>query len=189
MTEIFASGLPTPHDAGRRARITTLSKVITTSSFWLVITCRNPVRPRSGRDSDGIELVTSTLTFSGTSLRHKAPSSLRAVCAAPFVQRCCWLLKAAIDTGSSAGLLKSDPGLLYYLTQRVVDSGGGAPDDWRADPRIEYPSTVDIPATIAALKRMGIALHEQSFARSGHNILEDYDRDAAVRTIMTILEK
>ena len=49
--------------------------------------------------------------------------------------------------------------------------------------------TVDIPTTIAALKRMGIAFHERSFPRSGHNILEDYDRDDAIRTVMTILKK
>lgn len=48
--------------------------------------------------------------------------------------------------------------------------------------------TVDIPATIAALQRMGVAFHERSFARSGHNILEDYDRDAAVQAILDILK-
>lgn len=50
------------------------------------------------------------------------------------------------DAREAAGLLKSDPGLLYYLVERVVDSGGGAPDDWRADPRIEHPGTYDVPA-------------------------------------------
>ena len=45
------------------------------------------------------------------------------------------------------GMLKGDPGLLYYLTERVIDAGGGVPDDWTADPRIEYPDVVNIPAT------------------------------------------
>lgn len=44
-------------------------------------------------------------------------------------------------------MLKGDPALLYDLTKRVIDAGGGVPDDWSADPRIEYPDVVDIPAT------------------------------------------
>lgn len=55
------------------------------------------------------------------------------------------LADAEFNQANSSGLLKSDPGLLFYLTQRVVDAGGRAPDDWRADPRIEYPGTVDVP--------------------------------------------
>lgn len=54
---------------------------------------------------------------------------------------------ANFDTEHSAGLLKSDPGLLFYLTERVVDAGGGVPADFRADPRIEHPALTDIPAT------------------------------------------
>jgi hypothetical protein len=46
----------------------------------------------------------------------------------------------------STGLLRSDPALLYYLTERVVDAGGGVPDDFRADPRIEWPLATDVPA-------------------------------------------
>jgi len=48
--------------------------------------------------------------------------------------------------------------------------------------------TVDIPSTTAALKKMGIAFHERAFPKSGHNILEDFDKDAVVQTIMTILK-
>ncbi len=44
------------------------------------------------------------------------------------------------------GLLKSDPGLLYYITERIVEGGGLPPDDFRADPRIQHPDLVDIPA-------------------------------------------
>jgi hypothetical protein len=44
------------------------------------------------------------------------------------------------------GLLKSDPGLIHYLTSRIVAAGGWVPDDFRADPRIESPESTDIPA-------------------------------------------
>ena len=43
------------------------------------------------------------------------------------------------------GLLKSDPGLLYYITKRIIAAGGFVPADFRADPRIEWPLTTDIP--------------------------------------------
>jgi len=43
-------------------------------------------------------------------------------------------------------LLRSDPALLYYVTERIVDNGGWPPDDFRADPRIEHPESTDIPA-------------------------------------------
>lgn len=36
-------------------------------------------------------------------------------------------------------MLKSDPALLTYITQRILDSGGLPPDDFRADPRVEHP--------------------------------------------------
>lgn len=57
------------------------------------------------------------------------------------------LTDPAFDETDASGLLKSDPGLLYYLTERVIDSGGSAPADWRADRRIEHPEVLDIPAT------------------------------------------
>jgi len=43
-------------------------------------------------------------------------------------------------------LFRSDPGLLYYVTERIIENGGWPPDDFRADPRIEHPATSDIPA-------------------------------------------
>jgi carboxylesterase len=49
--------------------------------------------------------------------------------------------------------------------------------------------TVDIPGTIATLKRMNISFREKSFPRSGHNILEDYDKDAVVQFVIDILIK
>lgn len=48
------------------------------------------------------------------------------------------------DTRSAEGLLKSDPGLLYSLTRRVVEAGGALPADFRADRRIEHPGTIDV---------------------------------------------
>ena len=50
------------------------------------------------------------------------------------------------DEESADGMLKSDPGLIYYVTERILQSGGLPPDDFRADPRIEHPGEVDIPA-------------------------------------------
>jgi hypothetical protein len=50
------------------------------------------------------------------------------------------------DRASPVGMLKSDPGLLYYFTERIVEAGGGAPADFREDPRVEHPGTVDVPA-------------------------------------------
>ncbi len=44
------------------------------------------------------------------------------------------------------GLLKSDPGLAYYVVERILDARGGVPDDFRADPRIEHPDLVDVPS-------------------------------------------
>ena len=50
------------------------------------------------------------------------------------------------DKLHAEGMLKSDPGLLYYLTQSVVEAGGHAPPDFRADPRVEHPLESDLPA-------------------------------------------
>ncbi len=52
------------------------------------------------------------------------------------------------DRADPRGLLRSDPALLYYVTERIVDAGGGFPDDWRADPRIEHPGGFDVPANL-----------------------------------------
>ena len=53
---------------------------------------------------------------------------------------------AAFDRAEAVGSVRSDPALIYYLCQRVIEAGGGVPGDWRADPRIEHPDTVDVPA-------------------------------------------
>jgi hypothetical protein len=50
------------------------------------------------------------------------------------------------DAVHPEGMLKSDPGLLYYFTERIIESGGAPPADFRADPRIEHPLVTDVPA-------------------------------------------
>ncbi len=42
-------------------------------------------------------------------------------------------------------LLRSDPGLLYYITNRIVEARGGIPEDFSADTHIEYPAASNIP--------------------------------------------
>ena len=39
------------------------------------------------------------------------------------------------DTADARPLLRSDPGLLHYITERIVESGGLPPDDFGADAR------------------------------------------------------
>jgi len=51
------------------------------------------------------------------------------------------------DSEHPEGMLKSDPALLYYITERILDAGGVPPEDFRADPRVEFPDTTDLPAT------------------------------------------
>jgi len=50
------------------------------------------------------------------------------------------------DKGDARPMLRSDPGLLYYITERIIEGGGLPPGDFRADPRVEYPETTDLPA-------------------------------------------
>jgi hypothetical protein len=54
--------------------------------------------------------------------------------------------RAAQEQGQSKGLWKSDPALLLYLTERILDADGVTPKDWRADPRLQHPYSTDIPA-------------------------------------------
>jgi hypothetical protein len=53
------------------------------------------------------------------------------------------------DARHPEGLLKSDPALLYYVTERVVEAGGGVPADFRADPRVQHPDSTDLAAEFA----------------------------------------
>ena len=50
------------------------------------------------------------------------------------------------DAEDPRGMLRSDPALLYYLTERILESGGGVPADFHADPRIQHPFQTDVPA-------------------------------------------
>ncbi|MBK7875581.1 MAG: hypothetical protein IPJ77_07495 [Planctomycetes bacterium] len=50
------------------------------------------------------------------------------------------------DAQTVEGMLKSDPALLYYFIERILEAGGGLPADFRADPRILHPDTVDVLA-------------------------------------------
>jgi hypothetical protein len=56
------------------------------------------------------------------------------------------LSQANFDPTRAERMLKSDPGLLYYITHRIVEAGGLPPADFRADPRVEHPATSDLPA-------------------------------------------
>jgi len=68
------------------------------------------------------------------------------------------------DLGRPEGLFKSDPGLLYYLVQRVEEAGGGVPDDWRADANIEHPRRIDVPATFTVGQEFLIAWAHRALA-------------------------
>jgi hypothetical protein len=61
------------------------------------------------------------------------------------------------------GMLKSDPALLYYITERILASGGLPPDDFRADPRIEHPATSDIPAMFTVGQEFFVAWTHRLF--------------------------
>lgn len=52
----------------------------------------------------------------------------------------------SFDRTRAEGQLMSDPALLYYLTERIVESGGLPPPDFRADLRLEHPEPSDLPA-------------------------------------------
>jgi hypothetical protein len=61
------------------------------------------------------------------------------------------------DARDASGLLKSDPGLLFYLTERVIAAHGRAPQDWHADPRIEHPALYDVPAKLPVAQEFVVA--------------------------------
>jgi len=58
-----------------------------------------------------------------------------------------------LDLARSRGLLRSDPALLYYITERVLEGGlergSLVPDDFRADPRVQHPDVTDLAAEFA----------------------------------------
>jgi hypothetical protein len=68
------------------------------------------------------------------------------VAASAAIRIGCALADPNFDRENPASLLSTDPAFLYYLTERIVDGGGLPPDDFHADPRIEYPDLTDVPA-------------------------------------------
>ena len=61
------------------------------------------------------------------------------------------------DREQAEGLLRSDPALLYYFTERITEANGGVPEDFRADPRIEHPELVDVPAAFSVGQEFVVA--------------------------------
>jgi hypothetical protein len=69
--------------------------------------------------------------------------------------------------GYVARRVGSPPGLLYYLTRRIAEAGGLPLSDFRADPRIEYPETTDVPRGLGlpAVRRCLAAWNGRSWPR------------------------
>lgn len=53
------------------------------------------------------------------------------------------LADPGFDAKDARRLLWSDPALLYYFTERIVENGGSAPAELRADPHFQWPDRVD----------------------------------------------
>ncbi len=49
-----------------------------------------------------------------------------------------------VKSATAQQLLRTDPAFLFYVTQRIVESGGAPPPDLRADPNVEWPDTTDL---------------------------------------------
>lgn len=58
---------------------------------------------------------------------------------------------------SPQGLLRSDIALLYYFLDRIVESKGLPPADFRADRYVEHPNLTDLPATFTICQEFLIA--------------------------------
>lgn len=56
------------------------------------------------------------------------------------------LSDAHFDARDPRGMLRSDPAVLYYFTERILEAGGGMPADFRADARVQHPFVTDVPA-------------------------------------------
>ncbi len=68
------------------------------------------------------------------------------------------------DVERPDGLLKSDPALLYYITEQIVESGGLPPADLRADPRVQHPDLTDLLAEFAVGQEFLVAWCYRLFA-------------------------
>jgi hypothetical protein len=69
----------------------------------------------------------------------------------------------AFDRSNPDRLLKSDPALLYYFVERILESGGLAPPDFRADPRVAHPDATDLPALFPIQQEFAIAWLYRAF--------------------------
>ncbi len=69
------------------------------------------------------------------------------------------------DRSSADGLLRSDPALLFYITERIVESGGRPPDDFRADRRIQHPDAIDVPKMFTVGQEFLVAWSYLTFGR------------------------
>ena len=67
------------------------------------------------------------------------------------------------DAASPEGMLKSDPALLYYVTERILGAGGGVPEDFRADPRVQHPGVTDVPAEFTVGQEFLVAWAYRAF--------------------------
>lgn len=56
-----------------------------------------------------------------------------------------------------ARVLKSDPALVYYITQQLAEGQSLVPPDFRADTRIEHPHAVDIPRQFTVFEEWLVA--------------------------------
>jgi len=67
------------------------------------------------------------------------------------------------DAQRAEGMLKSDPALLYYFTERILAAGGGMPADFHADPRVQHPGLTDIPAEFTVGQEFLVAWAYRAF--------------------------
>ncbi len=85
----------------------------------------------------------------------------------------CWirihyaLVDPHFDVRDPAGLLKTDPGLSYYVTERVIEAGGLPPADFRRDPGPCWPETADLPAMLPVTKEFLVAWAWKLFGGDG----------------------
>jgi len=92
----------------------------------------------------------------------------------------------ALERGPEAGLMKSDPGLLFYLTRRVAEAPGLLPADWRADPRIAHPELVDVPADYTVGLEMLLGWSWRAFEPEG-SLLEWCHRGSSLLAALAVL--
>lgn len=64
------------------------------------------------------------------------------------------------DWHDARGMMRSDPALLFYLTEEISESlgmGRGTPEDFRADPRIQHPFVTDVPREFPVAQEFVVA--------------------------------